>query len=49
MSVPGEELLKGRPGHLDQSQQQALDEFKAKVEEQHDQSEEKWYNDTILL
>jgi len=41
--------LSGRPGHLNESQQQALDEFKAKVEAEHDQSQRKWYNDTTLL
>ena len=50
MTVPtNEKDLSGRPGHLNEAQQQALDEFKAKVEGQHDQSQRKWFNDTTLL
>jgi hypothetical protein len=50
MTVPTNERdLSGRPGHLNETQQQALDEFKAKVEGEHDQSQRKWFNDTTLL
>lgn len=50
MTVPTNERdLSGRPGHLDESQQQALNEFKGRVEEVHDQSQRKWYDDTTLL
>jgi hypothetical protein len=50
MTVPAnEKSLSGRPGHLDQAQQQALEDFKARVEEGHDQTQRKWYNDTTLL
>jgi len=50
MTVPtNEKDLSGRPGHLNEAQQQALDEFKARVEGEHDQSQRKWFNDTTLL
>ena len=50
MTVPSNEKdLSGRPGHLNETQQAALDEFKEKVEAAQDPSERKWYNDTTLL
>jgi hypothetical protein len=50
MTVPTNERdLSGRPGHLNETQQQALDEFKTRVEGDHDQSQRKWFNDTTLL
>jgi hypothetical protein len=50
MTVPADEkALNGRPGHLNDTQKALLEEFKQKVEEAHDQSQRKWYDDTTLL
>jgi hypothetical protein len=52
MTIPDSELdLSGHDGHLDESQQEALDEFKKQVEEQFGGSDShvKWYDDTTLL
>jgi len=40
--------LKGHIGHLDEIQQKAFQEFKAKVEAEI-QMERKWYDDATLL
>jgi hypothetical protein len=50
MSVPtNEKDLSGRPGHLNETQQAAFDEFKSKVDSTHDQATRRWYDDTTLL
>lgn len=53
MAIPRQEKdLKGRPGHLDEAQQKALDEFKRQAEEsfaKEGSGQRKWFDDTTLL
>lgn len=53
MAIPSHEKdLKGRPGHLDEVQQKAFDEFKQKAEEgfaKEGSGQRKWFDDTTLL
>lgn len=50
MAIPSNEKdLKGRPGHLDEVQQKAFDEFKQEAEGSFDSSQRKWFDDTTLL
>lgn len=53
MAIPSNEKdLKGRPGHLDDVQQKAFDEFKQQAEEgfaKENSGQRKWFDDTTLL
>lgn len=54
MAIPKEEMdLRGRAGHLDDTQQRAFDEFKQQAEQSFEKSrssgQRKWFDDPTLL
>ena len=50
MAIPSNEKdLTGRPGHLNEVQQKAFDEFKQQAEGSYDNTQQKWFDDTTLL
>jgi hypothetical protein len=50
MAIPkNEKDLNGRPGHLNEEQQKAFDEFKQEAEGSFDSTQRKWFDDTTLL